>query len=81
MILNFGKYKGYSIQSIFDKDELYIEWLYNNHDSELIRAECGSLLYSENNVTKIEEIVLHCLTKAGYSETESKIFIKKLKSQ
>lgn len=81
MILSFGKYKGYSLQEVFDENELYIEWLYNNHDSDLIRNECHQLLYAENDLTKIESIVLHSLIKVGYSETESKIFIKKLKSK
>ena len=80
MILKFGKYKGFSLQEVFDEDELYIEWLYNNHDSELIRNECYNLLYSENDLSKIESIILHSLIKVGYSESEANIFIKKLKS-
>lgn len=79
MNINFGKYKGYSLEEIFEIDAGYIEWLYKNTDKIIIRNECLFLLNHKGDKNKIEKIVFESLISRGYSETESNMFIKKLK--
>lgn len=77
-ILNFGKYKGQFLEDVFDIDRSYIEWIYKNHNSEVLKEECYELLYPKS-IGKVEDIVRNALQHRGFSQTEANIFIKKLK--
>ena len=81
MIINFGKYSGYSLEEIFKKDAPYLEWLCKNTDKVIIKNECLFLLNYKADKNKIEKIVFESLLSRGYSETESNMFISKLKDK
>jgi hypothetical protein len=43
-VLNFGMYKGHTLAEIEDKDEGYIEWLYENGRDEKLKAQCNVII-------------------------------------
>lgn len=49
----FGKYKGSSIESIFDKDEKYLLWVANSESFQYIKAVgCRSLISEYSKIAK-----------------------------
>lgn len=78
MVITFGKYKGLTLDYVFKHDPTYIEWLAESNDSRLIVNYCNNLLNPISN-DKIENIILESLMHRGYSESESRMFINKLK--
>lgn len=80
MILNFGKYKGKSIDEIYKIDEGYIIWLSENSYNDLIKNKAKDLIcLSKNGMNRIENIVYECIISRGYSDTEARMFLKQLK--
>lgn len=78
-VLRFGKYKDSYLSDVYDEDPGYVEWLYNNVDSESLRADCYELM-NPKVFRRLEEVVIDALTHRGYSDTESKMIVRKLKS-
>ena len=46
-IINFGKYKGYTIRELWNKDKKYCEWLYKNREIHNTRSD-GTKWYSDD---------------------------------